>query len=155
MLDHHLSKLADEKGRIAGYWNVFFLGRLTFLSRFFASYCLGISLQFASLLISWPSGLYAGFWPYFLSTLIIGVAYCCIMLCLAEMTSILPFSGTLMFFLYVLYLLIFFYRGSLWICQSHHLPLSWFLDWCGGVVCEHNVCGHSNRSDWRGNLVYF
>jgi len=43
--------------------------------------------------ISWNKGLAGGFWEYFLSTFLISFNYLCLNLCLAEMTSALPFSG--------------------------------------------------------------
>lgn len=42
---------------------------------------------------SWNEGLKAGFWEFFGATLITGSAYMSLILCLAEMTATLPFSG--------------------------------------------------------------
>jgi ethanolamine permease len=38
-------------------------------------------------------GLQEGFWPFFLTVFFVGSGYLCLTLCLAEMTSFLPFAG--------------------------------------------------------------
>lgn len=43
--------------------------------------------------VYWSLGFSQGFWEFFTSTMVISVAYICLCLCLAEMISILPFSG--------------------------------------------------------------
>lgn len=43
--------------------------------------------------ISWNVGLEGGFWEYFCSVLLVAINYLSLNLCLAEMTSALPFSG--------------------------------------------------------------
>lgn len=42
---------------------------------------------------SWNAGLTAGFWSYFVGTLVTALAFLCLSLCLAEMMGTLPFSG--------------------------------------------------------------
>jgi ethanolamine permease len=42
---------------------------------------------------SWNEGLKAGFWLYFGAVMITGSGYLCLVLCLSEITSALPFSG--------------------------------------------------------------
>jgi len=44
-------------------------------------------------LISWNEALAQGFWQTFIQTIMIGAGYSCLVLSLAEMTSILPFAG--------------------------------------------------------------
>ncbi len=56
-------------------------------------YLLGLTIVLGGQVFSWNKGLQSGFWEYFTSTLLIGTAYMCLILCLAEMTSALPFSG--------------------------------------------------------------
>lgn len=39
------------------------------------------------------AGLKEGFWKFFVSMLLVGTGYLCLTLCLAEMTSMMPFAG--------------------------------------------------------------
>ncbi len=41
----------------------------------------------------WNYGLTCGFGGFAMSTLLVGIAFICLMLCLAEIASALPFSG--------------------------------------------------------------
>lgn len=56
-------------------------------------YSLGLTIVLGGQVFSWNAGLHAGFWEYFTSIVFIGTAYIVLVLCLAEMTSALPFSG--------------------------------------------------------------
>jgi hypothetical protein len=52
-----------------------------------------ISFSLDNLMVTWSSALEGGFWEYMTANGVIGSAYICLILCQAEMTSILPFSG--------------------------------------------------------------
>lgn len=41
----------------------------------------------------WTVGLFEGFWEYFISIMIVSIAFLSLCLCLSEMISILPFGG--------------------------------------------------------------
>ncbi|EQC29173.1 hypothetical protein SDRG_13046 [Saprolegnia diclina VS20] len=56
-------------------------------------YALGITIVVGGQYFSWNAGLVAGFYSYLGATLLMGVAYCCMALCLAEISSALPFAG--------------------------------------------------------------
>mmetsp|Transcript_637 Transcript_637/g.666 ORF Transcript_637/g.666 Transcript_637/m.666 type:complete len:733 (+) Transcript_637:93-2291(+) len=56
-------------------------------------YWLGITIVIGGQLIYWNQSLAEGFWPFCVSTIIVGTGYVCLTLCLAEMTSFLPFAG--------------------------------------------------------------
>lgn len=56
-------------------------------------YFVGITTVIGGQFISWNVGLKGGFWEYFCSVLLIAINYLNLNLCLAEMTSALPFSG--------------------------------------------------------------
>ncbi len=56
---------------------------------------LGLVITMGGMVQSWNDGLRGGFWEFFSSTIMMGVAYLCLALCMSEMTSALPFSGGL------------------------------------------------------------
>ncbi|OQR82580.1 Amino Acid-Polyamine-Organocation (APC) Family [Achlya hypogyna] len=56
-------------------------------------WALGITIVIGGQYFSWNAGLVAGFYSYLGSTILMGVAYCCMVLCLAEVSSALPFAG--------------------------------------------------------------
>jgi ethanolamine permease len=56
-------------------------------------YWLGITIVIGGQLIYWNQGLAEGFWPFFLTNCFVASGYICLTLCLAEMTSFLPFAG--------------------------------------------------------------
>lgn len=58
-------------------------------------YFLGITIVIGGQAFSWNGGLDAGFWEFFLCTLLVGIAYGCLVLCLSEMVSAVTFSGGL------------------------------------------------------------
>eukprot|EP01031_Cornospumella_fuschlensis_P050598 gene50598-61892_t len=59
----------------------------------FQLYCLGLTIVIGGQFFSWNEGLKYGFYPMFVATLLMGSAYMCMVMCIAEMTSTLPFSG--------------------------------------------------------------
>lgn len=59
----------------------------------FDVWCLGIVIVIGGQYFSFNEGLKAGFGSYLISTLLMGSAYACLIFCMAEMTSGLPFSG--------------------------------------------------------------
>eukprot|EP00981_Chlorochromonas_danica_P013904 scaffold7068_cov179-Ochromonas_danica.AAC.4 len=62
--------------------------KASFLELFFF-----VMLVFGKSLMFWPSGFAMGYWEFFLSNVFISVQYICFTLSVAEMASILPFSG--------------------------------------------------------------
>lgn len=56
-------------------------------------YWLGLTIVLGGQFIYWNLGFHEGFWEFFLTTVMVGSGYLCLTLCLAEMTSILPFAG--------------------------------------------------------------
>ena len=59
----------------------------------FALYALGFTIVIGGQVFSWNVSLQAGLWEAFAGFLLTSVGYICLVLCLAEMTSALPFSG--------------------------------------------------------------
>ncbi len=59
----------------------------------FTIVCTGITIVIGGQLFSWNVALKAGFYSFLFSTIFVGSGYFCLCLCLAEMTSILPFAG--------------------------------------------------------------
>lgn len=54
---------------------------------------LGMTVVLGGQVFQWNHGLKAGIWEFFTSTVLTGIAYICLALCMAELTSTLPFSG--------------------------------------------------------------
>eukprot|EP00981_Chlorochromonas_danica_P004091 scaffold795_cov164-Ochromonas_danica.AAC.1 len=54
---------------------------------------MGISIIIGGQFMDWNKGLVMGLWECFISLAIVAIGYFCLTFCLAEMTSILPFSG--------------------------------------------------------------
>eukprot|EP01031_Cornospumella_fuschlensis_P042701 gene42701-52175_t len=54
---------------------------------------LGICVILGGQTISWNNGLHMGYWEFFIGAMVLGLAYVCLTLCIAEMASILPFAG--------------------------------------------------------------
>ena len=53
----------------------------------------GLTLVIGGQIIYWSQGFQEGFWQFFISVIIVGSGYLCLTLCLAEMTSMMPFAG--------------------------------------------------------------
>ena len=53
----------------------------------------GIVIVLGGQYFSWNKGLAAGFWSFFIGTLLIALAYLTMVCSLAEMASVLPFAG--------------------------------------------------------------
>lgn len=68
----------SSAAKTAKYYDVFFIGFCLIMSRIPSM---------------WNYGLAYGFWEFFFCVIIMSVANMCLVLCQAEMTSILPFSG--------------------------------------------------------------
>ena len=71
-------EIADLKIRPGTFWNV---------------YSFGICLIFTNIFIAWSAGLANGYWDFLISLIFISTAFVCLHLCIAEMVSVLPFSG--------------------------------------------------------------
>ncbi len=56
-------------------------------------YLLALAMKLGGCTIAWSYGLEAGFWEFFIAAVGLGVAYILFGLCMAEMFSILTFSG--------------------------------------------------------------
>ena len=56
-------------------------------------WALGITIVIGGQYFSWNAGLTAGFFSYFIGTIVIGLAYICLCLCTSELSSALPFAG--------------------------------------------------------------
>ncbi|KDO17307.1 hypothetical protein SPRG_17114 [Saprolegnia parasitica CBS 223.65] len=56
-------------------------------------WALGITIVVGGQYFSWNTGLVAGFYSYLGAMGLMGVAYCCMVSCLAEISSALPFAG--------------------------------------------------------------
>ena len=54
---------------------------------------LGIAIVIGGQFFSWNVSLAAGFWECLLGLILTGMGYLCLVLCMAEMNSALPFSG--------------------------------------------------------------
>lgn len=87
-----------NNGNIATFYDVYFLGKYCYHQDSFVSFIVsGIVLVISGVLTYWNVGFTVGFWEYSLCNVFISIGYMFLVLCLAEMISILPFSG--MFFL--------------------------------------------------------
>jgi ethanolamine permease len=53
----------------------------------------GVAMGLGGHMFGWNYGLFAGFWPYFGLTIFIAFGYLNFAMCLAEMSSVLPFAG--------------------------------------------------------------
>jgi amino acid transporter len=53
----------------------------------------GVALAIGGQFYAWNVGLTAGVGSFFISVWLVGTAYLCLVLCLAEMSSAVPFSG--------------------------------------------------------------
>lgn len=116
-----------KRQRTAGFWNVYFLGKyISWLNLpndlFYILNIPGISLVFADLLISWTDGFERSFWEYVICTVIVGLGYVCLMLCVAEMTSILPFGGKKKPFVFSMNQSFIYslFRRCLWLRSCHN-----------------------------------
>ena len=56
-------------------------------------WALGITIVIGGQYFAWNAGLSVGFGSYLIATVLIGSAYVCLILCLAELSSALPFAG--------------------------------------------------------------
>ncbi len=54
---------------------------------------LGLCIVLGGNSFTWNEGMFAGYFEFFTTIVLMGVAYMCLTLCLAEMASALPFSG--------------------------------------------------------------
>ncbi len=69
-----------ETRKVATFWDIYLLGMMTVIGgQFFA----------------WNEALDEGLWCFLCALILTGLGYLCLTLCLAEMTSALPFSGGL------------------------------------------------------------
>mmetsp|Transcript_28876 Transcript_28876/g.48477 ORF Transcript_28876/g.48477 Transcript_28876/m.48477 type:complete len:120 (+) Transcript_28876:48-407(+) len=73
-----LTKEILAKDKVCGFWHIFFFT---------------ITFVMGDLVVTWNHGLKSGFWEYLIANTMIGLAYVGLVLCQAEMTSMLPFSG--------------------------------------------------------------
>ncbi len=134
-------------------------------------YFLGISTLICGVLFSWNEGLTHGFWEYFAVLLATLVAYWCLILCLSEMSSALPFNGkTCTFFIEncsngedILN------RWDVWICQAGNRFCRWILGGLQRSSTKYSWCRHHRvtfRMDYHSShttssrlraiiLVYF
>jgi amino acid transporter len=93
--EHH-----GEKA-LAKVVDLYFLGKFSYVPPYFTSahsffHCLqilGLTIVIGGQVFSWNAGLVEGFWEYFACVLFTGSGYLCLILCLSEMASALPFSG--------------------------------------------------------------
>jgi hypothetical protein len=103
-----VSDVAREK--TATFFDVFIFGMVSFSlvtnkSTSFRNlfiYYLGTMLAFNGVLIFWNVGLESGFREFCICTLIVSLAFIALNLCLAEITSIIPFSGVYIYLTFVL-----------------------------------------------------
>lgn len=56
-------------------------------------YLLALAMKLGGCTIAWNYGFAAGFWEYFIAMVVLGIAYIMFGLCMAEMVSIMTFSG--------------------------------------------------------------
>lgn len=56
-------------------------------------WALGISIALGGQYIGWNKALSAGFGSTLIATFLIGTAYWCLVLCIAELSSAIPFGG--------------------------------------------------------------
>ena len=56
-------------------------------------WALGITITIGGQFITWNEGLSAGFGSFLICTCLVGFAYCCMIICVAELSSALPFAG--------------------------------------------------------------
>lgn len=68
-------------------------------SLFFVKLYPGLSICFGHLFLHWNEGLNLGFWNMFGATIVVSIAYLCLLLSLAEMIGTMPFSGEIREFL--------------------------------------------------------
>ena len=54
---------------------------------------LGISIVIGGQFVGWNEALKAGFGSALIGTVLIGTAYCCLICCMAEISSAIPFGG--------------------------------------------------------------
>jgi amino acid transporter len=56
-------------------------------------WALGITIVIGGQYFAWNAGLSAGFGSFFIATFLIASAYACLILCISELSSGLPFAG--------------------------------------------------------------
>lgn len=131
--------IADRRIRPGTFWN---------------AYSFGICLVFTNIVIAWSAGLANGYWDFLISLIFISTAFICLHLCIAEMVSILPFSGK--------FPIVFEYfrsfrvnRWYLWFCSCHSWSIRWVSCWVLRV--DHQYCLYIDRSyaNRNYNYVYF
>jgi hypothetical protein len=71
-------KCGEVKAQVASFWDV-----LSF----------GICVSACNLFIDWSSGFRTGYWDFLFSTIVTSTTFICLYLSVAEMVSMLPFSG--------------------------------------------------------------
>jgi len=59
----------------------------------FDIWALGITLVIGGQYFKWNAGLSAGFGSYLIAMVLMGTSYCCLCLCVSEISSALPFAG--------------------------------------------------------------
>jgi ethanolamine permease len=96
---------------VAGYYNTKSTQYRKMSDRFHANtldlYFLGIAIVIGGQIFSWNAGLVVGCWENLFAFFFIGMGYVCLVLCLSEMTSALPFSGKLVYTASILKLIVF------------------------------------------------
>ena len=65
----------------------------TSLATSFDIWAIGFSVVIGGQFYGWNAGLITGFGTFGIAQLLMGTAYICLMLCLAEIASTIPFSG--------------------------------------------------------------
>eukprot|EP01039_Chlorochromonas_danica_P005424 gene5428-5967_t len=59
----------------------------------FSLYCLGLSMKLGGLFAAWNNGLVVGFWEFMILTAFVAAGYGCLVLCMAELVSVIAFPG--------------------------------------------------------------
>ncbi len=89
------SKLLLTNKLFGSVHEVYFLGEFGFINFFFSisNLMTGLATVLGGQVVIWHVGLSSGFYDFLVATIMIGMAYGCLTLCVAELTSVLPFSG--------------------------------------------------------------
>ena len=137
----------------------------------------GIVIVIGGQFIGWNEGLQSGFGSFFVSTLLLGVAFFFLVLCLAEISSALPFPGQqillllsfspllllsflsflsfflfhLIFFLPPFFSLLSFCRCWFWLNKNCFRTLFWIYYWYNGIIGIYFICCCNGFNSWRFN----
>lgn len=66
---------------------------LAVLAQYKDIWLLGVFMAIGGQYFHWNEGMMAGFWNFFMGAVLTSIGYICLTFCMAELTSILPFSG--------------------------------------------------------------